>query len=299
VNPLLPAAALLLCAIGLIGGMALMRSIPEGAQRIIPQDDADRRPSALARMRLWLAARYGAAFLRGMGESRVATVRHRIDAAGRPGGITLERYGGMKAAATILFGSLGAITGLFLGQLPLFTVTGLLFGWLEPDLSLLSQARRRQARIDRDLPDFLDVLTVTISAGLSFRNAMARVGEALGGPMGQEVKIALAQMRYGAPRRTALEAIRDRNDSESLAQFISALLQAEELGSPLADAMADISEDMRRAFDQRARRDAQRAVPRVSLIITMLAVPAVLVLVLGALWVGADVDLSLFGGFGG
>jgi tight adherence protein C len=295
-SPLLPALGLVLCVLGATVGYVLSRSVPAGARSLIPVDpDADNRPSRMARLREGLARRFGQLFLAGMSPKRQAEIRRRIDIAGRPGGLTLEGYGGLKAASTIigaLFGTLGAL----LIASPLAAIGGLLIGWLQVDLTLIAQGKARQARITRDLPDFLDVLTVTVGAGLGFRSAMSRVADALGGPVGDEVRLALTQMGYGAPRRAALEGIRDRNDSPELAQFITALLQAEELGAPLSEALASIAEDMRKAFQQSARRNASRAAPRVSLVISLLGVPAFLIVLMTALYISSNIDFGALGG---
>ena len=109
------------------------------------------------------------------------------------------------------------------------------------DVVLDGRGRRRQGQIDRDLPDFLDVLSVCVSAGIAFRPAMGRVAEAIGGPVAEEVQTALRQIALGAPRREAFQALRERNTSEALGTFVSAFLQAEELGVPLADALVDLA----------------------------------------------------------
>ena len=155
-----------------------------------------------------------------------------------------------------------------------------LLGWFGPDVWLARQGRVRQERIERDLPDFLDILAVTVRAGLGYRAALGARREALGGPIGEEMLTALRQMELGASRRQAFLALRERNASESLGSFVAAQLQAEELGVPLSEALNDIAEDMRRAAHQAARRRAARAAPRVSLIVTTLIVPGSMILIL-------------------
>ena len=90
----------------------------------------------------------------------------------------------------------------------------------------------------------------------------------------------LRQMELGQDRREAFLALRERNKSDSLKSFVAAQLQAEELGVPLAEALNDIATDMRRVAHQNARRRAQRAAPRVSLIVTTLIVPGAMILIL-------------------
>ncbi len=260
-----------------------------------PAGAGGRRRGALARFYEYLSDRLAPRAVGMIGERRRDKIRRRLDAAGKPGGMTLERYAGRKAAFTVVMGGAGFLF-LLQGRVVLF-VTFTVMGFVWIDIWLSGLARRRQARIERDLPDFLDILAVTVAAGVGFRPALVRVSEALGGPLGEEMMVALRQMDLGFGRRQAFEAVRDRNESESLDVFVTALLQAEELGVPLADALGNLAEDMRRSFYQAARRRAARASPRVSLIVSLLIVPGALVLIIASIIVGSDITPgSLLGG---
>nr|WP_284291452.1 type II secretion system F family protein [Angustibacter aerolatus] len=104
----------------------------------------------------------------------------------------------------------------------------LVAAWFLPELALRSARRRRQRSIDRDIPDFLDVLAVTVSAGLSFRAALERVASRYTGALADEITHTLREMDVGESRRNAFQRLRERNASEALDQFVVALLQAEE-----------------------------------------------------------------------
>ena len=169
---------------------------------------------------------------------------------------------------------------LLLGSSPLFLLLLAGIGWWGPDVWLGRAGRLRQEAIERALPDFLDILAVSVRAGLGYRLALRRVAEALEGPVAEEMLTVLRQMELGQDRREAFLALRERNKSESLKSFVAAQLQAEELGVPLAEAVHDIADDMRRLAYQNARRQAQRASPRVSLIVTTLIVPGAVILIL-------------------
>lgn len=221
--------------------------------------------------------------IRLMGTNRVGKLRRRINAAGRPQGMTVEVYATRKGGFLLLFGGLGIL--VLIQGLTLFAVLLLLMGWFWADVTLISQARARQYEIERTLPDFLDVLTVTVSAGLGFRNALERVCESMPGALSEEFRTAMRQMDVGTSRRDAFEELRNRNSSDPLSQFVTALLQAEELGAPLGQALMEIAEDMRREAAQGARRRAARVTPRVSLIMTIVMVPGVMILLMGAIFV--------------
>ena len=135
---------------------------------------------------------------------------------------------------------------LLIGSTPLWMPVLALAGWFAPTVLLNRAGRLRQEAIERTLPDFLDILAVSVRAGLGYRYALRRVAESLGGPVGEEMFIVLRQIDLGADRREAFIALRDRNESDALKAFVAAQLQAEELGVPLSEALNDIATDMRR-----------------------------------------------------
>lgn len=157
---------------------------------------------------------------------------------------------------------------------------------------LTRQARLRREQLDRDLPDFLDVLAVTVSAGVAFRPALRVVSERFGGPLAEEFALVLNQIANGASVRGAFIQLRERNDSQSLQEFVTAYLQAEELGAPLADTLNQIAMDMRKASAQRMRQKAGRTAPRVTLVSSVVLVPGVLILLLVGMYLGSDIDFQ-------
>ncbi|MFC9972701.1 type II secretion system F family protein [Spirillospora sp. NPDC127200] len=233
--------------------------------------------------------------MRTISPAQRSKIRTRIERAGRPSGLTLDGYARNKAGCMALFGSVGLLA--LLGGSLLMGGALLLVGWFQTDIVLWNLSRERQTKIQRSLPDFLDVLTVTVSAGLGFRHALGRVAESMPGALSDEMMIALRQMELGSSFRVAFEELRRRNDSEALSTFVTAVLQAEELGAPLARALTEISTDMRRDSFQEARRRAQRADPQVTLIVTFLMVPGMALLICGIFVFGTNVQLGgVFGG---
>lgn len=246
------------------------------------------RSSLVGKLVARLSAALGPRSLGALSSRRRERIARRIDLAGRPQGLTVQSYVGRRAAYTVL-GLVVAGFLVLLGTTPLTLVAGGLIGWYALDVGLARTGRLRQERIERDLPDFLDILAVTVRAGLGFRAALTRVAESLGGPAGEEIVLTLRQMDLGVSRRDAFLALRDRNASPQLAAFVAAQLQAEELGVPLSEALNDIAADMRRAAHQDARKRAAQAAPRVSLIVTSLIVPGSMIVIFTAMFLGADV----------
>ncbi|MFI9721724.1 DUF5936 domain-containing protein [Streptomyces sp. NPDC052396] len=232
-----------------------------------------------------LGMRYAPLVLRLMGPARVSRVRRRIDRAGNPGGLTLDRYAARRFVYG-LTGLVGALVMLAAGQWILVPPM-LAFAAFWVEVGILTAVRARRNAIERTLPDFLDVLAVVVSAGLGFRQALDRTAEKYAGPWADELRITLRQMDMGVSRREAFDDLRRRNDSEQVAMFVTALQQGEELGTPIVETLIAIATDMRRTDAQNARRKAARAVPKATTVVTMIMVPATLILIGTTMFLGS------------
>ncbi|MFG2788732.1 DUF5936 domain-containing protein [Streptomyces sp. NPDC048419] len=237
-----------------------------------------------------LGMRYAPAVLRLMGPKMVARYRRKIDLAGNPGGLTIDRY----AARRAVYGILGGVGGLVFLMKGNFIVAAILFafGAFWTEVGIWAAIRVRKDVIERTLPDFLDVLAVVVSAGLGFRQALDRVASKYEGPWADELRITLRQMDLGMSRRQAFAELRRRNDSEQVAMFVTALQQGEELGAPIVDTLVSLAKDMRRTDAQNARRKAARAVPKATMMITTFMVPATMILLGAGLILGSGTDFG-------
>ncbi|KII00003.1 type II secretion system (T2SS), F family protein [Streptomonospora alba] len=225
-----------------------------------------------------------------IGEERQEAIQLRIEAAGRPEGLTVERYLQRKTGEVLLYSSISLLL-LARGQ-TMLALLALAFVFLS-DAELLLKRQKRQDDIQRQLPDFLDVLAVSVGAGLAFRQAIARVCDSMPGTLSDEFRLVLRQMDLGTSRKDAFQALRRRNSNEALGKFVTAIQQSEELGAPLSHTLLTIGQDMRRQDAQYMRRKAQRINPRVTGITAATMLPGLLLLVGGAMILGSGVD---FGG---
>ncbi len=292
INPPLAGLAVASCCGVALRGYALMRAPSPVERRELTgelEDRTDRRGPVRALVDV-LGERLGPRFLARLSDARRDALTRRLNLAGRSGVGALERYAEVKAAVLVL-GALVAALFALLGSWP-GAVLWLVFSWLGPDVWLARTGRHRQERIERDIPDFIDVLAITVRAGTGYRAALHRVALSLKGPVAEEVLATLRQMDLGATRREAFQALRERNDSRTLDNFVAAQLQAEELGVPLADALANIASDTRRLAAQNARRRAQRAAPRITLIVISLLLPATIMLIVVGVFIGSGVNFS-------
>ncbi|MEV0226866.1 DUF5936 domain-containing protein [Streptomyces sp. NPDC050704] len=260
------------------GDMALALEV--GSTRVSKADSAVDR----------LGMRFAPLVLRLMGPRRVDAKRRRIDMAGNPAGLTVNRYAARRAVYGV-FGVVLALVFLTNGQL-LFALLTLAFGLLAADALIWQAIRERKDVIDRTLPDFLDVLAVVVSAGLGFRQALDRVAERYEGPWADELRITLRQMDMGVSRRQAFDELRRRNSSEQVAQFVSALQQGEELGSPIAETLIQLATDMRRTDAQNSRRRAAKTIPKATMVTLVFMLPATMILIATGMFLGSGTNFG-------
>ncbi|WP_405899628.1 type II secretion system F family protein [Streptomyces sp. NBC_00727] len=241
-----------------------------------------------------IGMRYAPRVLSMMGPRRVDRIRRKLDMAGNPRGLTVDRY----AARRAVYGGLGILAALSMlmnGQVVLAIVL-LVYGLFWTDVIIRAAISRRKDDIERTLPDFLDVLAVVVSAGLGFRQALERVSEKYTGPWSDELRITLRQMDMGVSRREAFDQLRRRNESEQVSMFVSALQQGEELGAPIVDTLIQIANDMRRTDAQNARRKAAKAIPKATLIVTSFMLPGTIILIAVGFYYAANVSINgIFG----
>lgn len=280
-------------------GYRMLRSDPAldlGAEEIALLRGAEQQRSKGQSALASLSYRFVPLLRRLLPDSALRWLQRQVDTAGRPDGLDVDSMLARTAQWSIIL-SPAFVIFLLKGNLP-FLVLCVLAVTILPLARLSGLARKRRERIDADLPDFLDVLAVTVTAGIGFRAALATVADRFGGPLGEEIQLTLRQIDNGATVRSAFVGLRARANSEAVEDFVTAYLQAEELGAPLVDTLTHIADDMRKAHAQRLRQKAARVEPRVTLVVTMVMVPGILVIFLVGLYfaVGGDQLKGLFGG---
>jgi len=174
-----------------------------------------------------------------------------------------EFFLGVKAFVAIVGAVAGtAVTNLIAPDL-LPTLAGgaggLVLGFMLPDYYLSSKAGSRSGKILETLPDALDLLTISVEAGLGFDAALVKVTEKMRGPLSDEFKRASGEQRVGKSRQEALRGITERVEQKELANFISAIIQADQLGVSMSKVLRIQSEQMRQERRQRAEEKAARA----------------------------------------
>lgn len=217
-------------------------------------------------------------------QSTLDGIRRNLLLAGSPGNLDVRDFLGIKGLSGLACGALtafvltGAVPTLFLmgGMLG-----GALIGYVLPNLWLRSRIQSRQKEIQRTLPDALDLLTISVEAGLGFEAALVRVTQKWKNALAEEFSHALAEMRMGVSRRDALAAIVTRTDVPDVATFIAAIIQADQLGVSIARVLHTQAAQMRMQRRLRAEELAHKAPVKMVFPMIFLIFPALYVIILG------------------
>jgi tight adherence protein C len=212
----------------------------------------------------------------------------RIAAAGRPGGLGAQALMAAKLAALALGVVVGTVLGaLAPGRLGLLLVLATpVAGFVGPDLWLRRRAVERAACVRRELPYLLDLLRVTIDAGMPLATALGAVGERASGPLAEGWRAVGAQVGLGVPLGEALDEMCARVPLEEVRSLVTALERASRHGAPLGETLGAQARDARLARRRRIQEEAARAGPKIQLVVALLLVPSVLLLVAAALAAG-------------
>jgi tight adherence protein C len=214
----------------------------------------------------------------------IARTEAKLQKAGYPGGLRGADWMGVKLLAAIGFAIVGLVLGLLLGGFVLallFGLVGLMFGYIIPEYWLGKKVRSRSDAMVLQLPDALDLLTISVEAGLGFDAALAKVVEKMEGPLVDEFRQALAEVRMGRTRREALRDVAHRADARPVSNFIGAIVQAEQLGVPIAKVLQVQAQQLRIERRQRAEEAAAKAPVKMLFPMVGCIFPTIFIVILG------------------
>jgi tight adherence protein C len=158
---------------------------------------------------------------------------------------------------------------------------GLALGFFVPNLYLYQATYERSQRIQRDLPDAIDLLTISVEAGLGFDAALQQVSRNTEGPLAEEFSRVLREMQIGQGRSAALRALSERTTVPELRSFVSAMVQADAFGIPVAQVLRVQSSEMRVKRRQRAETKAQQVPVKMTVPLIFCILPCLFIAVMG------------------
>jgi tight adherence protein C len=210
-------------------------------------------------------------------------LQRRLTIAGNPFNLRSPQFYGIR----VLFMFLGALTAFLIFRVNssmlylLLALLVLLAFIILPDIWLNGVMRQRQETIRRGLPDALDMLSVCVSAGLSFDQALLRIGQTFKTPIGMELARVVSEVEVGISRRQALRNLQARVDITELSSFIALILQSEAMGMSIADVLSSQAEQMRVYRQYRAKEIAQQLPAKMMIPLVLFIFPALWAVILG------------------
>ena len=235
---------------------------------------------------------------RATNESMSERIEKRLALAGNPSDIRTADWLAVKVVGAVIGGILFLLLFVVLGvgnlgfpiNLVLIPV-GAYLGYALPEFWLGGRVRKRQKAILLAIPDTLDLLTISVRAGLGFDAALAKVVEKLKGPLTDEFRRALAEVRVGKARRDALRDIVPRTEVPPLTNFIGAIIQAEQLGVSISKVLQVQSEQLRIERRQRAEAEAARAPIKMLFPLVGCIFPSLFIVILGPAIISIMINL--------
>jgi tight adherence protein C len=286
------AGAIILIALGLAGSSPVdpvqARLTQLGTMQAKNLEELELQSPFLERTFRPLAARLSASMGRMASSSFQDKAEKRLALAGNPGNLRVADWLGIKAIGAIvggiLFFLLFVIPGiihvpLIIGIAMIFA--GILAGYTVPEFWLGGRVKKRQKAIILQIPDALDLLTISVRAGLGFDAALGKVVEKMKGPLVDEFRRALAEVRVGKARRDALRDIVARTEVTPLTNFIGAIIQAEQLGVSISKVLQVQSEQLRIERRQRAEEQAAKAPIKMLFPLVGCIFPSLFIVILG------------------
>jgi tight adherence protein C len=219
------------------------------------------------------------------GRATLERMEKQLLMAGSPRGMTVEDMLGWKGLAAIALAALAFLFAVLLhvslGLIIMFIIGGAVLGYVLPGLLLSRKVKARQKAILKVLPDAVDMLSISVQAGLGFDSAMARLSAKMDNELTQEFDRVSAEIRMGKRRRDALRNLIERTGVDDLNAFVNALIQADQLGAGVANVLKTQSAAMRVRRRQRAEERARKAPVKMMFPLVGLLFPPLLIIILG------------------
>lgn len=211
--------------------------------------------------------------------------QRKLDAAGNPAGWNVDRIIAAKVLGTALGVLFAGLVIALLGPSPRTIVLCLGFfglaGYFAPNAYLYQTTYDRASRVGRELPDAIDLMTISVESGLGFDAALQQVANNTEGPLADELSRVLREMQIGASRSDALRALGERTTVAEVKTFVSAMVQADAFGIPIAQVLRVQSSEIRVKRRQKAEEKAQQVPVKIMIPLIFLILPCLFIPVMG------------------
>ena len=271
---------------GLNRSLAVLEAMASGPKELSKDLDKPFSERVLAPLRAG-ALRIGRRFT---GADTGDRIRHKLDLAGNPPGWTVDRVVAGKVIGLVVGIVGGFLFTMLIGPAPtiriLIVAGGAVAGFFAPSMYLYQKAHDRSHQMGRDLPDAIDLLTISVESGLGFDAAIQQVAHNTEGPLADELSRMLREMQIGASRSAALRALAERTDVAEIRSFVSAMVQADAFGIPIAQVLRVQSSEIRVKRRQNAERKAQQVPVKITIPLIFCILPCLFIAVMGPAAVG-------------
>jgi tight adherence protein C len=247
--------------------------------------DKDEAAPSIKRKSFLFKDRMRAYFSSKVTSEKEDTLQKKLLQAGSPFNMTVADYyivnTIIKIAVPILFGAYGKLLGLGLFKVILLILVGFALSIKALDFYIEGKKKARYKKALREMPDFLDLLTICVEAGLGFDLALNKVISKGSGILCSEFFICLEEMRLGKSRKEALTGVKERLDFEDIRSFVNSLVQAERLGISIVQILRAKSEDERDKRKQRAEELANKMSIKILFPLIFFIFPSIFIVVFG------------------
>lgn len=219
------------------------------------------------------------------GAESAERIRKKLDFAGNPRDWSVDRVVSGKVigavSLTLVAGALALVVGVSVPIAIVMLLGGLAVGFFVPDLYLYQKTYERTERMQRELADAIDLMTISVESGLGFDAALQQVARNTEGPLADEFSRVLREMQIGQGRAVALRALGDRTNVPDLKAFVGAMVQADSFGIPIGQVLRTQSTEMRVKRRQRAEHKAQQVPVKITVPLIFCILPCLFIAVMG------------------
>jgi tight adherence protein C len=260
-----------------------LQRIKDQTEQDMPEDELSR--SFSDRVFKPLLENLGKTFMRLAPNEFVSNMERRIEMAGRPNDWGVKNWIGLMASLTIGMPVFILIIyielRIDLKSIIMVALAAALIGILFPNMTLSSKIKKRQTEVMKTLPDIMDLITVSVEAGLTFDAALSRVVEKMPGTLAKEFAVVIQEVKVGKSKKDALYQMADRIGVQDFRSFVGAVIQADQLGVSLGRVLRIQSDQIRQNRKQQIQQKAMKAPIKMLIPMVVFIFPTIFIVILG------------------